>query len=228
MITDKKKFSLGLAMMISFIVILILMFSPLFDGKNALQYSDDLYNSISKGSAYYVPVVREKISKFDGKHFNVQLSLKSEQQASQTAKLLKAGETTTELIGEEIKVSGDLGKVLANCLEDADAMYHNAADKLNEKYGYDARQITYNWWCTLKDLDKKLSDQKKFEEATIVALVKKKVVETSYNYYEIEPQKLMDQLGIVIFSLIFYVLYTIWYGFAILFLFEGCGMKLGH
>ncbi len=35
-------------------------------------------------------------------------------------------------------------------------------------------------------------------------------------------------LGIVIFSLIFYVVYTLWYGFAIMFMFEGWGMRLEH
>jgi hypothetical protein len=31
---------------------------------------------------------------------------------------------------------------------------------------------------------------------------------------------------VVIFSLIFYVVYTLWYGFAIMFLFEGWGLQL--
>ena len=43
-----------------------------------------------------------------------------------------------------------------------------------------------------------------------------------------EPQSIMDRLGVVIFSLVFYVIYTLWYGFAILFMFEGWGMKLEH
>jgi len=56
----------------------------------------------------------------------------------------------------------------------------------------------------------------------------KKVVETSYNYYTIEPQKITDKMGIVIFSLVFYVVYTLWYGFSILFMFEGWGLRLEH
>ena len=70
--------------------------------------------------------------------------------------------------------------------------------------------------------------QKKFAEAKMVAQVLKKAVECSYNYYTIEPQKISERLGIVIFSLLFYIAYTLWYGFSILFLFEGWGMKLEH
>jgi hypothetical protein len=58
--------------------------------------------------------------------------------------------------------------------------------------------------------------------------VQKKALETSYNYYKIEPQKIGDRLGVVIFSLFFYVVYTLWYGFAIMFMFEGWGLRLTH
>ena len=80
----------------------------------------------------------------------------------------------------------------------------------------------------MKEMDKELKDQKKFKEAKVVSLVKKKAVESSYNYYKIEPQKISDRWGIVIISLLFYVIYTLWYGFAIMFMFEGWGMRLEH
>ena len=41
-----------------FAVVLVVMFMPLFGGQNALNYMDALYNSISKGSAYYVADLR--------------------------------------------------------------------------------------------------------------------------------------------------------------------------
>ena len=59
-------------------------------------------------------------------------------------------------------------------------------------------------------------------------MVVKKAVEPSYNYYKIEPRKIGDLWGIVLFSLVFYVVYTMWYGFAIMFMFEGWGMRLEH
>ncbi len=62
----------------------------------------------------------------------------------------------------------------------------------------------------------------------MTATIQKKAVETAYNYFEVEPVHIMDKLGLVIFSLAFYVIYTLWYGFAILFLFEGWGLKLSH
>lgn len=76
--------------------------------------------------------------------------------------------------------------------------------------------------------DRDLKKQKKFYEAKFLANVQKKAVECAYNYYKIEPQNISDKYGLVIFSLVFYVAYTLWYGFAIMNLFEGVGLRLEH
>jgi len=88
--------------------------------------------------------------------------------------------------------------------------------------------VMYNWWTASKEMDKDLKKQKKFKAADMVASVEKKAVETVYNYYRIEPQKISERYGIVVLSLIFYVIYTVWYGFAFMYLFEGWGLKLEH
>jgi hypothetical protein len=228
MIAKKKEFYGGFGMLIGFFVILIIVFSPVFKGHNGLEYLDSLYNSISKGSAYYIPKTKEETDKFIGNSISVTLNMKDEAQAKQTAPLLMKGGALVNVSDAELKVSGDLGKILENCLTDSDFMYVNDGEKVKTKYRYDEKRVLYNWYTALKAMDKDLKAQKKFKEAKIVALVIKKAVECSYNYYKIEPQKISDRYGIVIFSLIFYVLYTLWYGFAIMFMFEGWGMQLEH
>ena len=54
MIANPKKFFGGVALLAAFAVVLVAMFLPIFDGRNALDYMDSLFNSVSKGSAYYV------------------------------------------------------------------------------------------------------------------------------------------------------------------------------
>jgi hypothetical protein len=53
-------------------------------------------------------------------------------------------------------------------------------------------------------------------------------VEPAYNYYGIKAENIKDKAVIVIVSLVGYVIYTLWFGFAILFMFEGWGLKLEH
>ena len=228
MIAHKKEFFGGVGMMIAFIIVLIIVFSPIFKGQNGLDYLDNLFNSISKGSAYYIPKVKEESNRFKNKSVTATIALASQKQAEQVAHLFKAGGAEPIVDGAQLKVTGDLGEILANCLDDADAMYHNDGQKVSSKYNHDEKQALYNWWQALNAMEKDLKKQKKFKEAEIVALVVKKAVESSYNYYKIEPQKITDRMGVVIFSLVFYVIYTIWYGFAIMFMFEGWGMRLEH
>ncbi len=228
MIAHKKEFYGGVGLMAGFIVVFIIMFMPIFDGHNALNYLDRLYNSISKGSAYYVPDLKKEAAKVMDKEISVTLKMKDEKQAKESIPLLLETGSQVAIAGSDLKVTGKLGKILEGSLVDTDLMFYNKGKELAAKYNMDERLAFYNWYSVLKALDKDLTHQKHFAEAKIVATVIKKGVECAYNYYQVEPQKIGDKAGIVIFSLVFYVVYTLWYGFAILFMFEGWGLKLEH
>jgi hypothetical protein len=228
MIINKKEFFGGTALMAAFIVVLVIMFMPVFDGKNGLDYLDSLYNSISKGSAYYIPKVKEATDEFAGQAVSVTLHFEDADRARQTAPLFMQAGAMVNAAGKELRVSGDLSKIMAAALADADAMYHNQEEALLAKYGYDGKRALLNWWVALTYMEKGLEKQKMFKEAKVVSNANKRAIECSYNYYGIEAQSIGDKVGIVIFSLVFYVVYTMWYGFAILFMFEGWGLNLGH
>lgn len=228
MAANKKEFNTGLGMLVAFTVVLVAMFFPIYHGHNGLEYLDALYNSISKGSAYYIPKVKADIAPFQGDKVDLRFAMADQTQAAQTAKQFNAAGALVNVKDAELNVSGDLGLIMAAMLEDAESMYRNDAKALEAKYGVEGRQALYNWWKAIAGMDKDLAHQKRFKEAKILDTVKAKAVETAYNYYGIEAQRISDRWGIVIFSLVFYVVYTLWYGFAILFMFEGSGMKLEH
>ena len=224
----KKELYIGFGLLIGFTAILIIIFSPVFKEQNALKYLDNLYNSISKGSAYYIPKVKAVTDTFYGRSVHVTIDMADEIRARQTAALFMKGDALVNVSGSRLKIEGDLGKILANCLGDADRMYVNDGQAISSKYGYNERQVLFNWWQALVAMDKVLKKQKQFKEADTVDLVVKKAVETSYNYYRIEPEKISGRAFILSFSLVFYVIYTLWYGFAVMFIFEGWGLKLEH
>ncbi len=225
---EKKLKKRGIMMLAAFFVVLGIIFLPIFNGHNGLDFMDNLYNSISKGSAYFIPQVMEKAKQHEGTAVELELVMKDEQQAKQSAKLLEAGGATVAVTGSTMKVTGDLGAILQNVLADSDVMYANDGAKLVEKYGYNERLVLYNWYNTLKATQKNLNKQKNFEQADIVSRVIKRAVQVSYNYYTIKPQSIKDALLLVTLSLGFYVFYTLWYGFGIMYLFEGLGLKIGH
>ena len=59
--TNTTKLGIGITLLVSFIIVLVIFFMPVFEGKNGLDYLDNLYNSISKGSAYYIPKVEHLV-----------------------------------------------------------------------------------------------------------------------------------------------------------------------
>lgn len=84
MIAHKKKFYGGIGMLAAFVVVLIIVFSPVFKGQNGLEYLDSLYNSISKGSAYYIPKVKDESERFKGNSIAVTLVMADKDQAQQS------------------------------------------------------------------------------------------------------------------------------------------------
>jgi hypothetical protein len=225
-VKNKKQFVWGLTLGASFAVILVLMFSPLFHGENSLQAADRLFNSIAKGSTYYFPGLQEKNEHYKDVKFEVTLKLADEDMAGKATKLLAEAGVGVAVDSAEVKASGYMGQIVQAALQDSEAMFNNQEEAIAAKYGYPGKEVLYVWWSTFKSLDKELKKQKMFAEASFLADVVKKGVEVGYNFYGISPQKASTKAGILSFSLIFYVIYTLWWGYAILFLFEGVGMQM--
>lgn len=227
MVVDKFKFYTGLGMLLAFIVFLAILFSPIFGGgKNGLEYLDELYNSLSKYSSYFIEDLREDVSNYTGTTVDIVLDMGTDERVEQTALLYEEAGSKVVISGTELYIDGDLGLILDSCLVDSEDMYYNDAETIENRYGYDARQVLYNWWGSLQEMEEQLEDDGAFDDAEIVARVMERGVEPAYNFYGIEPQSVSSRLGIVIFSLLFYVVYTVWYGFALMYLVEGMGLKI--
>jgi hypothetical protein len=228
MIANSRKLLAGLALMTAFTIVLVVMFLPIFEGRNALDYMDGLFNSVSKGSAYYIADLRTEAEGRRGNAVAVSLEVASDTQARQVAELLRTGGATVQAGEGELQVSGDLGGILGGALRDSDEMFANAGAGVRDRYGYEEKRVLFNWWTVLKAMEEDLKRQSRFAEAAFVVKVKEKAVECAYNYYGIEPWKVSDRIGLVLFALVFYVVYTVWYGYAIIFLLEGWGFTLSH
>ena len=228
MIANRKEFFSGLGMMVVFAVVLVLIFSPLYGGKNGLQYLDNLFNSISKGSANYQDMVQEKAKAMEGFAFEVTMEpVNAEMDEAIASVLRSAGATVTQVDGG-LKVAGDLGGVLGAATQDSKDMYLNQGQAVAQRRNMEERLALYTWYKVLTKLEKQLTRQELFDKAAEVSKINKRGLETAYNYYGIEAQKASDKMLIIVACLVFYVVYTLWYGFSILFMFEGWGLKLEH
>jgi len=135
-VKNKKHFVWGLMLAASFGVILVLMFSPLFHGENALQAADRLFNSIAKGSTNYFPGLLERNRHFKDTKFEVTLKLADEDMARKASTLMAVAGARSVVDGTEVSASGYLGQVVEAALQDSQAMFHNQEESVAAKYGY--------------------------------------------------------------------------------------------
>ena len=242
----KKHMGIGIILAISFWVVLFLMFSPIFpkttegQPQNGLQWADELFNQLAKGSSYFIPKVQKNNEKFMGKMFSATINVSkpedkpgdAEKRAERASKLFTINPgATVEVKGSEMKIEGDLGLVLKAALDDADVMFKNEGDKIKAKYAEamatdDEKQMFRQWNNVLPKIDKVFKKEGKIEDAKIVSDVTKKAIEAGYNFYKVDAKKVKDEVVLMTFLLVFYVVYTMWWGFAIFFIFEGLGLSM--
>jgi len=181
---------------------------------------------LSKGSAYFIDQEVTKAEKYAGTGIEVTLAAADEAQAQAWTTLYTAAGADVNTSGTEVTVKGDLGSIINTVLADADAMYHNNGTTLTNKYGLEGREATYAWYNSFRSMDEALKNQQRFAESAAINNVIKKAVEPAYNYYGIEIKKVADYKGVVFFLMAFYLVYTLWYGFAIYFICDGVGIAM--
>lgn len=229
MIANKKEFNTGLALFAGFWVVFYILMSPVFAGKNLLDYMDNLYNTISKKSSYYIPKVQKELDSYSGvKDVTFSVKAKGDEQIARLTKMFQACGATVTQEGEKLKIAGDMGSIIANILADCEAMFNNDGKAVSAKYSSDEKAVLYDWWNAVTEAEKELNKAEKFKAAKILHNSLTKAIEPAYNYYGIEAVPIKDKWGTVVISLGGYVFYTLWFGFSILFMFEGWGMKLEH
>lgn len=224
LIVDKKKFNTGLGLLLSFLVVLAVMFSPVINGKTIITYSEELFNSLAKGSTYYIPAVQKSAAKYNGIPFETSLKIQNPAEGEKIAKLFSTTGAETKTGPDRVDIKGDLGKVSLAALQDADALFKGNNRELQENYGMDGKEIVYYWYTGINNLNKQYKQEARNDELSFTGTVMSKALEPAYNFNGINAVKVQEKMGVTGFLLSFYVIYTIWFGFAIMYMFEGLGV----
>lgn len=235
LVRNKTAFTKGLVLMGSFLVVLALIFVPMtiwgtHAGKpmNFLEYADNLFNRLSKGSSYFIPEAQRQVKPLVGTPFQATVAPRGQASVEQVARVLQArGIEASVTGGNEITARGDLGAMLMEVLADSEALYENKGEFVERRYeGFQAPDVLKAWWAFLDPLVKEFQQQTLYNAAKVVNTVEKKAVEPAFNFHGIEAQDIGDRWLLVVVLLVFYVIYTLWYGFAIFDLFAGLGLTM--
>ena len=218
---------IGLFLGISFFGVLLLIFSPIFgNGRNGLEFSDDLFNKLAKGSSYFVPELTTGLKEVQGQEFAAAIKMETAEQAGKAVSIMTKAGAQASNQGQEVKINANLAKLLTVVLDDSSAMYYNKGSEISSKYGMDEKEVMATWWAALNKSVKELQKSKNTVQANVIMEVMKKGIEPAYNFYHIEAQKVSEKAGTVLLLLVFYIGYTMWWGFSIFYLFDGLGLSM--
>lgn len=229
----KAPFIRGCLLLLSFLALFGIMLMPLMKDElgnhmTGLQYADNVFNELSKGSSYFIPGVRNSVKTVEGKSIQLTVKLKKADLAGLAGMVLeKSGATDVRVEDGKVSFSGNLGLILTSATDDADNLYNNNADAVSQKYdGQPALKVAAAWWYVLSPCIKELQKQYKIGESQVVDNVLRRAIEPGNNFFSVPAAKVSEHLILMSAMLIFYVLYTLWYGFAIFELFEGMGLAM--
>jgi hypothetical protein len=223
----RMKLTLGVILLACFVLILFLIFLPIYGGgQNGLAFSDEFFNSLAKGSSNYMAHMNTLGQKMVGTPFAAEIKMTRPKRAQETAPLYQQAGAQVEVTGATLKISGDLGKVLIKAVADANALFNEEGEKLAAQYHYGAKQVLNNWWYSFNKLDAAMKRQKNFKQAKVIAEVQKRALEPAYNFSGIAPVSVSENAFLLALMLVFYVFYTLFYGFGIYELFEGLGLQM--
>jgi hypothetical protein len=233
---NSKKITVGIILLVTFFMVLFVIFMPWFgkgatgQPRNGLEFSDDFFNSLAKSSSNFMESMRNLASPFKGQAFDAELKFKDAEAAKKAELLFTKAGATVEAAGTALKVKGDLGQLMFAAIADSDALFNNQGEKLKAAYGADAKGVVRGWWNAFKELGNSLTKQSKFREAKVLSEIQKRSIEPAYNFYGIVPTPVSEKIPLLTFMLVFYVIYTLWYGYGVFELFEGLGLgaHAGH
>ena len=231
LIVNKPLFNKGLMLMASFMCIFVSLFLPIWGGAgNGLDAADNMFNRLSKGSSYFIPGVQKQVLELSGKSVTVTAKIKDAKLAPRAVENLTKAGATAEFKDGAITYSGDLGKILTAALADADDLFNDRGQAVIDRYAVSEedgeKTIVKAWWSVLDPSIKELQKQKLIQEAKVVGNVNKRGLEPGYNFYGIKGEKVLDNVLPLVGLLVFYVVYTMWYGYAIFDMFGGIGLGM--
>ena len=227
MIRNTKLFAIGLVMLLSFAVCYMGMMSPNFgNGRNGLNYADDMFNSFSKGSSNFIKASAKIAETQNGININLGIKASTAAEAVKWGKLYTVAGAAVTIKDTSLTINGDFGKILTSVVADSQSMYNNDGKTVETKYGYDAREATNNWNNSFKKIDTAMKSKSQFKEEIALSQVVTKALEPAYNYYGVEIKNVSDNKASLAFLLSFYLLYTVWYGFGLYYIFAGLGITV--
>jgi len=225
LVVDPGKFGLGLAGLAVFAALLVAGVLPGRSGAPLLSRADQFFNQLAKGSIAYLPEAKAQAAAHG--RLAVDFGVRPREMvdaAALQAVVRSSGCEATITADGRTRIVGTMGQLAQAALDDAERMVANDVTAIEQRHGRPAEDVIYCWWAVFDGLTRRYVQDNQSREANFTKFVATKVLEPAYNFRGIEARGIRGEAGPLAGLLGFYLLYTVWYGFAILLVFEGLGI----
>ena len=220
-----RRFALGLGLLAAFAVLLAFMLAPLSDGKSLLVVADGLFNARAKSSVNSFDKAESQAAKWVGTSVDLGVSPDEVADAEQVLRVLAGHAEGTQAPDGRVRVTGDLGTLAEAAIADAAVLYRNETEGFAADHsGVSAAQAAYSWWLVFDGLSRRYVQEDQAGKAAFTRLVSTKVLEPSFNFRGIAVQSSGESALKLAGLLAFYLAYTMLFGLAIMYIFEGLGI----
>jgi hypothetical protein len=229
-VTNRRKLTAGILALVGFFVVLTLWMSPLAGERTGLQWADDFFNRLSKNSSDYMERMKAECARYEGRRFEASAAVRKPEDAARLAGMLSAGglQASADADGRAVRFSGDLGLAGRAAVADADALFHDRGAELEDRYKMPGREAVYWWWTAFDGVYKSCVKARDVQGSNFASSVMTRACEPAYNFAGIPATAAAEAKGRLVLLLGFYLVYTVWYGFAIMWIFEGLGIVPRH
>lgn len=225
-VVDKKRFILGLLGLLTFLVVLAFWLFPVIYEKTGLEWADELFNQLAKNSIYFMPGAMRRAAKFEGVSVDLGVNPRWPGGDERIVQIVQGNGMSARVIGDgRVRIVSDLGLLAKAAAEDADLLFKGRERELRNKYGMSGKDVIYFWWTAFDGLVRRYIQENRPVEADFARFMTTRVLEPSYNFSGIQSRNISENVVIVVFLLSFYILYTLWLGVSIMFVFEGFGIR---
>ena len=200
-------------------------------------------NELAKNSSDYFDTVKAAVAKQKGVMIAVTAPIakpdpkiepdpaKAQEMANKdaltVAKALQAAGAQVEVKDNVLTVKGDLGAMGEFAAAKAMSVFAvTGTAALDKPENIADRKLCKDLWKGFGSMMRALQKDRKVPEAKALDTVMRKALEPAYNFYGLPGEPVSKNVVMLIFLLTFYVVYTLWYGYAIFFMFEGVGMSM--
>jgi uncharacterized protein len=226
-VADRRKFALALCSLVLFFAGLALWVIPGADSRSGLDRAENHFNQLAKNSAYQIPAAVRRAMKFQGTAVDFGVSAQRPGANQGIARIVQANGLSARVTGDgRVRIEGDLGLLGRLAAADADLLFKGREAELGRKYDLEGKEAVYLWWAAFEGLTRRYIQENRVAEADFTKYISTRVLEPSYNFSGIQPRDISSSRTSIVLLLGLYVLFTLWYGFSILYLFEGLGIKI--